>query len=304
MTGMAGYEYASGRIAALDSRLPSKTEVQNASQNGLDSLIRLFSSAALLPQSAKPSGIQELRRMCEEHLRDELLELCPDKRLFDILWLDGDLTNVKLLIKIRLLGLDPDSETLAIGTVPDVEVKAAVAEKDYSVFGDIADSISEVESLVESGEELMAVCARLDEIFIEKQRNSARSLGYKAISSYYMSRAETADILTAVRCQNLQISKADMAKLLIGPNKEKISAAYESAPESLVDISPDSIRKYVSSYVSDRDISKLSEGLAKVRSDTLSGAAGALEGPAAIVSYFVKVHGLMNAISIRKEERS
>lgn len=37
-----GYQYASGRIAALDSRLPSEQEVRNASSGGLDNLVRLF----------------------------------------------------------------------------------------------------------------------------------------------------------------------------------------------------------------------------------------------------------------------
>ncbi|MBR2805179.1 MAG: V-type ATPase subunit [Oscillospiraceae bacterium] len=299
-----GYQYASGRIAALDSRLPSEQEVRNASSGGLDNLVRLFSQAELLEASARPDSVDTLRNLCETKLRDELSELCPDRRLFDVLWMDGDLINLKLLIKLRLLGLPLDSETLALGTVPAREIVHAVEEKDYSCFDDLQKEILDIDNKVEKDRDIMAACAALDELFIARQKSESEKLGYAPVASFYETKAEYADILTALRCLSLNIPKKTMYSLLIGPNKDRIIGSYDDLPDSLVSVAPLNIREDIQAYLLDRDLSKLSNRIKAVGTGSLSGSFAALEGPAALVAYVSKVRSLLTSISLKKETRS
>ena len=299
-----GYQYASGRIAALDSKLPTELDVRNASSGGLDNLVRLFSQAGLVDASAKPDSVDALRNLCETRLRDELDELCPDKRLFEVLWLDGDLINIKLLLKLRLMGLPLDSETLALGTVPDAEIKRAVEERDYSCFGDLQDAILAVDTTVDKGGNIMAACASLDEMFISRQKAVSEKLGYAPVASFYEAKAEYADVMTVLRCLALNIPKNTMYSLLIGPNKDKIIESYDSLPEALVSMAPLNIQDYIKAYINDGDMYKLSAAVRDANTGSLSGSGYSLEGPAALVAYVSKVRSLLTAISLKKETRS
>ncbi|MBR6428761.1 MAG: V-type ATPase subunit [Clostridia bacterium] len=174
----------------------------------------------------------EIDSLTDARLRDTYAlmdELMPKryKKLVEVFRMRHDLTNIKLLYKLRLRGVSADAAPLdRCGAVDGETLKKAVARGDYSMLPKRMEK--ELEALdvdTYRGADPARVSYRLDSAFIEYAAGS----GFAFAKQYFGALADFTNILGLVRGVGadmlLPCGELDAAKL------QKLKAALAASPE-------------------------------------------------------------------------
>ncbi|MBO4385030.1 MAG: V-type ATPase subunit [Clostridia bacterium] len=190
------------RLRVIEKRLLTKEFVSRLVQAPTyEDALKLAREAGFGAAYAGGSG-DELEGLVSAHLDETYSlvgELMPERLAFvtGLFRMRHDLTNIKLLYKLRLLGSDPSAAELAPGGVfSGDELKTAVKKGDYSILPrPLADTLEELDVKTYKNPDARLVSGALDSAYIGLGLASGNAFARE----YFGALADFTNLIAAVR---------------------------------------------------------------------------------------------------------
>ena len=190
------------RLRVIEKRLLTKEAVSRlAAAKDNEECLKILSESGY-GAKADPDDPDRAEAMIRAELGEAYAvteELMP-KRFAPVLGvfrMRHDITNVKLLYKLRLLGADLDKAELGFGGIYDGEkLKAAVKKGDYSILPKpIAAALEELDVETYHVKDPQAVSAKLDSAYL----NYAMGFKNPFVHKYFSALADFTDLIAILR---------------------------------------------------------------------------------------------------------
>lgn len=190
------------RLRVIEKRLLTQEFVSRLAQApSYEDALRLARDAGF-GASLQGGSPDELEGLVSAHLDETYQivgELMPERLAFvtRIFRMRHDLTNIKLLYKLRLLGAKPDAYELAPGGVFEGEaLKEAVAKGDYSMLPKLlADTLEELDVKTYKNPDARLVSGALDSAYFELGLSSPNAF----VREYFSALADFTNLIAAIR---------------------------------------------------------------------------------------------------------
>lgn len=220
------------RLRVIEKRLLTREFIGRlSSAQSYEEALRMLAEAGypLPAEGAEGDEIELMTRAKLEETYSLVEELMPQRyrEVHEVFRMRHDLTNVKLLYKLRLLGAELDGARLDFGGVIDGEkLKEGVKRGDYSMLPrELKAALEELDVTTYHGADPMQVSCRIDSAFMEY----ACGVRNGFVRDYFGALADFTNVIAVIR-------KAPASAMLPGGcySKEllaELAEALESSPE-------------------------------------------------------------------------
>lgn len=209
--------YAVARIRTLEKGLLSAERIRRMAQGTLDDAMRLLTEAGYgsMPE-ATADDLDTLIKNELDRMRAVIQEVTPNKALTDVFLMRADVTNLKTLIKLRMMDeLDMAADDVSDGGVYDTERLAEmVEEKNYSGLPvQFSDELNALEDRLSIQVSPRDISTTLDRAYYRY----ALTFKNPFINAYFGASADFTNVLTLLRLRrNGEGAKALEPALLPG----------------------------------------------------------------------------------------
>ncbi|MEA4912577.1 MAG: V-type ATPase subunit [Oscillospiraceae bacterium] len=211
------YPYAVGRIRVLESGLLGDAKLARLAELPYEAARKQLADwgfAAEYPVREDVDGLIDFRR---REIRDIIYELTPEPALTDLFYLEYDATNLKLLLKERLLG---GGETVAAQLTPGIFDPVLLDDvtntKDYTPLGEpLCSLMNDVEARMALQSDPRVLSAMVDDAVFQFIFSALRTHKNEFCARYFRSKADFTNILSLLRARALRFSENDLAQMLV-----------------------------------------------------------------------------------------
>lgn len=261
------YPFAVGRIRGLERSYLDAAAFHRLAEQPIEQAVKSLADSGYGQEAANKSDPDALIDAEMQTLRELIEELTPDKRLTDLFWLEQDATNLKLLLKARMLGDEVEDSAFAKGLFDIETLRAAVEEKDYTAFpANLAESLSAVEQMIDKRESTqqrvdpLTVSAEVDKAVYGYIFSELKKTRNKFIASYFGARVDFTNVLSLLRARALKWDRAKFSAVFVpgGEVKEKDLLEVYDLPVDNIERAVDfgtqysAIRQGLSAYMNER----------------------------------------------------
>ncbi|MEG2233986.1 MAG: V-type ATPase subunit [Oscillospiraceae bacterium] len=211
------YPYAVGRVKLIENSLLDRSKLLRLRElNYFEALKQLvdWGYAADNPVKTDPDALIDFRRA---EVRSIVYDITPNPGLTDLFYLDMDATNIKLLLKSRLLGGEElADEALSKGVFDVSLLRAMVAEKSYSELGEpLCSAMSQLEETLTHHVEPRLLSAAVDNAFFSYIQSSLRKNKNEFCKRYFTSKIDFTNVLSVLRARELHWDKSDFEPMIV-----------------------------------------------------------------------------------------
>jgi V/A-type H+-transporting ATPase subunit C len=182
--------------------LAKETVARLAAAPSYEESVRVLRESGWGQSAAQPEEKDEIDALIRARLSSAyalVSELMPERLapVTDVFRMRHDLTNIKLLYKLRLMGQELAGARLDFGGVfPEKELKAGMQRGDYSMLPKkLSDALEELDVSTYHGADPQKVSLRLDRAFIEY----AGSVRNPFVKEYFGALADFTNVLAVIR---------------------------------------------------------------------------------------------------------
>ncbi|MEE0681241.1 MAG: DUF2764 family protein [Candidatus Gastranaerophilaceae bacterium] len=209
--------YAVARIRTLEKGLLSAERIKRMAQGSLDDAMRLLIETGYgsMPE-ATADDLDTLIKNELDRMRAVIQEVTPDKALTDVFLMRADVTNLKTLIKLRLMDeLNTAADNVSdIGTYDTERLAQMVADKNYSELPEqFSGELNALEERLDARVNPRDISTTLDRAYYRY----ALSFKNPFVNAYFGASADFTNVLTLLRLRrNGEGAKALEPALLPG----------------------------------------------------------------------------------------
>jgi len=221
------YIYGSARIAAIDNKKITDESFRSCAE------ARSYEEAVMIIEKCGINIRNGIEEALNEHLKDayaSLNTLAPDEKLFDFFRLQYDCHNIKSAIKAAALHKNCIEMLYSIGTVDRETVINKIREKDYSLFPKhmslACDSCFD-EYYKSSNPQAIDII--LDKACFDDLNDAANESGIEYIKELVNHKADSVNILIAVRMIRMDAPESLLRSTLVNGGKIKIEDIIDAA---------------------------------------------------------------------------
>lgn len=229
--------YAVARIRALEAGLFNKDRLLRLMEGGAKNAMKQLSESGY--GSMPDAGEGDLERMIANELAKAyavVRELSTDPVLTDVFLIRADVINLKLLIKLRILGAD-ETPAMALGGLylPE-QLARMVQDGDYSLLpAPFRNALEGVEAeILEGSVKPQRISVELDKAYIWYALQSGREFAIR----YFSTKADFDNLLTLLRSRAMGLDAKQMENALLPAGSishERLIPAYDMPIEDLAD---------------------------------------------------------------------
>lgn len=242
----SSYAYAVARVRVLEGRLLTKERLTRLVEADTpEDALRLLLEFNYGQAAGELKTPYEYDRLILEELREAyaLVErISPDPGLTGLFRLQYDAHNLKVLLKARLLedaSEDSSHFLMDAGTLPLEKLKAAVAEKRYSILPEpFKTAVLALERGFNSGViDPQAIGTALDKAVFEEAFLRLAEKPNKFAKLYFSALADFQNVRILLRAKARASSKEELAQALLpqgGVPHSRLTAALEMTPDALL----------------------------------------------------------------------
>lgn len=252
------FPFAVGRVRVLESSLLDAGKLARLRELPFGEAVKQLSDwgyAAEYPVKTDPDGMIAFRRA---EVRALIADLTPKPQLTDLFYLDIDATNVKLLMKNRLLGGENyDDVALAQGVFDPELLRGCVNAGDYEPLGAVLDrELRAVDAQMKKRVDPRLLSAGVDNAFFSHILAALAKEKNAFCLRYFTGKIDFANLLSVLRARELGWDETDFRPMIIPGGQipqERLLAAVSGDEEEMgkqlfTGDSADAIRKAVSLY--------------------------------------------------------
>ncbi len=211
------YPFAVGRIRVIESSLLDRSKLARLAELPYEGALKLLCEwgyAADYPIKTDADALIAFRRT---EVRGIIEDVTPDKALTDLFYLDMDATNIKLLIKSRLLGNeDFSSDELTPGLFPIETLRECVSKKDYEPLGEeLAQSLKKAEDVLKRERNPRLLSAAVDNAFYSYIMSVLKTHKNEFCTRYFTAKTDFTNILSVLRARALHWDSIELAPMIV-----------------------------------------------------------------------------------------
>ncbi len=233
------YPYAVGRVRLLENALLDPTKLARLRELDYTDALRQLNDwgyAADYPVKSDPDALIAFRR---GEVRAQVAEITPDPSLTDLFYLDADATNLKLLLKSRLLGgLDDADDAMLAGVFPLGVLQQAVDTRDYTALGDtLCAKLTALEDALTRHVDPRALSAAVDNAIFAHVAAVLHKNKNEFCTRYFTTKIDFINVVSVLRARALGWDETDLYPMLVpgGEVTEGALRAAVSADETQLD---------------------------------------------------------------------
>ena len=238
------YAYTTGRIRALEVRLLREADFSRMKQaSGVGEILQILSK--LFPYSESMKKVQKEEDFeigLEEESRRTYVELqsfCPEPDLIDLFWLENDIHNLRILLKIHFQEKlspavsSPLPPALSKAGTHPIEILQEAIEKENFVLlsSEVANLLEEIFPLVEENPHPQFLDSLLDKRFFQFLLSKVKEYSDPFLRKLIQLQIDSFNIKTFFRIQLLRKEKELLEDFFIeggGLNKDHLlRSAYQ-----------------------------------------------------------------------------
>ena len=235
------YPYAVGRIRVIESTLLDRSKLARLEELSYESALKLLCEwgyAADYPIKTDADALIAFRR---SEVRAIIEDVTPDKTLTDLFYLDMDATNIKLLIKSRLLGNeDFESSELSVGLFDISTLRECVHSMDYSPLGEaLAARLCAAEDVLRKERNPRLLSAAVDAAFFSYIADVLEGHKNEFCSRYFAAKSDFTNILSVLRARALNWDSIELRPMFVpggAIEEDTLCTALESDGEKLASL--------------------------------------------------------------------
>jgi len=201
------YAYAVGRVRALENRLLNRDRIErmvDAPSAGEALKVLVESGYEMEKEISGPRDYERLLQFELEKTCRIVESITPDKELTNLLFLEFDMHNLKVLLKARLLGNDHDELLSRMGTIRTDVMKKAVSGKDYR---ELPQFLQDVLERIEAGLTLVTdpqkIDTMLDRAYYDRVFEVCRERRSSFLQCYFEKRVDLINIRSLLRVKKI-----------------------------------------------------------------------------------------------------
>lgn len=195
------YPFASARVKSMENRMLTQEKLARILEaKDFEDAMR---SLQELGYGSSVSGKASFEQLIEQELKeaDDLLEfLSPSDLFIKIMRAGRDYHNLKVLIKLSMLGRDLDGAGLAPGNISVETLKRAVSENNYSDLTPVMkDALGAIDKQLAVAADVSVVGSMLDRAYSKEVSELVRELGNELVSRYFTAYFDLSNIIAFMR---------------------------------------------------------------------------------------------------------
>lgn len=241
------YAYACARISALEKGILNGQTARRLAESGLDDVMRALMD---LRYGGMPDATaNDCERMIEnERVRtaETIRELSPAPELTDLMLLQTDVQNLKVLVKARMLGLS-DAALSEGGLYAHDFLRRCVLDQHYGELPEqLCAALTHMERLLTVRPEPQIVSVSLDYGYLACCMAAAEKIDEPFAGRYFAALCDFDNVLTFLRLRAMGAVKDDLDDMHMpvgGVTVKTLKDAYELSAESLTKALSGSVAK-------------------------------------------------------------
>ncbi|MGE5496346.1 MAG: V-type ATPase subunit [Burkholderiales bacterium] len=195
------YPFASARVKSMENRMLTQEKLARILEaKDFEDAMR---SLQELGYGSSVSGKASFEQLIEQELKeaDDLLEfLSPSDLFIKIMRAGRDYHNLKVLIKLSMLGRDLDGAGLTPGNISVETLKRAVSENNYSDLTPVMkDALGAIDKQFAVAADVSVVGSMLDRAYSKEVSELVRELGNELVSRYFTAYFDLSNIIAFMR---------------------------------------------------------------------------------------------------------
>jgi len=258
------YPYAIGNIKAIESRIFDK--------NKFSKLIRVEKNDFLktLKELGYASSVNSDH--LEDYIQAELValkqyfdEISPDKHLTDLFFMANDATNIKIMFKKRIFGLDQIDVYAQTGSIQPELLETAILNHDYSLLSkDIQALLLGIEKQIDGLSNARLISSKIDNAiydFIFSQIGFSQA---RALRRYFQAVIDTTNVMSWLRCRLLEWDINEFEVMFINHGLipktvfwESFTMSEETSPRAFMEYYDEKIMKALKTYFEKPELNKI-----------------------------------------------
>lgn len=249
-----------GRVRALEKKLIGRDRMQQLIDSTYEEGTRMLFD---IGYGAGADGV-EAQMNAELAAAAKLVrEVSPDDALTDAFLLGTDMLNLKLLIKLKLLGSSETPMLSAGGLFTEAEVRRMAADSAYGMLpAALGKAVAEVELRAAAGKDPQALAIGIDRAYFAY----VSSLNRPFLTRYFGAKADFDNMLAVLRLKRMDAGAERVREVMLpggGIGERALTAAYDAQPDMLAKLvglsSPagDALKAALTEYAKTGSLSEL-----------------------------------------------
>ncbi len=241
------YSFACARISALEKGLFSSQTIRRMADGTIDDAMRQLLDAHYgnMPEATS----EDCERMIENvrvQTAETIRELSPEPKLTDLLLLQADVHNLKVLIKARLLQTS-DALWLESGLYAREKLTAMVSEQKYDDLPKaMCESLEKLERKLKIQSEPQMVSILVDFGYLKHCLEETKDCKEQFAKQYFEALCDFDNVITFLRMRAMGAQKEDLWDVLLpcgGISSDVLINAYQLSSETLTKALSGSVAK-------------------------------------------------------------
>lgn len=231
------YPYAIGRIKIIENSLLDDPKLQRLNELPFDAAVRQLSDWGYAADYPVRDDVDALIDFRMAELHEIIDDVTPDKELTDLFWLSLDATNLKYLIKARILGSkDAGQDELEKGVFDLALLQECVEQKDYAPLGQpLAGLLNEAEQDWDESTEPRVISAAVDNAVYTHIFSVLKRKHNPFCTQYFTAKADFTNIFSVLRARALSWDADKLTGMLLDGGEipfDRLMSAFEAEPDA------------------------------------------------------------------------
>ena len=251
-----GYIYLSSKIRVLETRLPDETDLERMlDAPDLATAFKVLNDTDYADNLAeiKPEDYRDVLRDDFQQMFDFFQKIIPQRALFDLIMLERDFVNLRLLFKAKYFEADV-AEHIKENAVypakhlkdyvfenhahPPEDLQKAIEGDGKSLDYDIKEVVYQVNKKITEKTAPDDIDAMLTQYYFDLKLKKAKDIGSKFIKKDVQMIIDTTNVLIWVRAKRMGLSKDQLKTKLINGGHADIKKLIALYPEETRGLKP------------------------------------------------------------------
>lgn len=231
------YLYASARVSALERGLLNRDALKRMAEGNLEDAVRILLDAHYGDMSDATAN--DCERMIEAERQKTMRvigEISPEPALTDLILFKTDAHNLKILLKVRVLG-HGEIDFLAGGLYPQEMLGCCVQSANYrDLPAEMAAALQELERKLSIDPQPQYISAAVDCGYLRHARRVVSELGGSSAVEFVTALCDFSNMLTFLRMRAMGAAREDLKAMLLPEGDIRCRAlieAYDLSADSL-----------------------------------------------------------------------
>lgn len=258
------YPYAIGNIKAIESRIFDKGKFSKLIRVEKNDFFKTLKELGYAP-SINSDNLEDYIQYELVALKQYFDEISPNKRFTDLFFMANDATNIKIMFKKRIFGMEQIDIYTHTGSIQPELLEKAIMSQDYSLLSkELQTLLLGIEKQIEGLSNARIISSKIDNAIYDFIFNQIGFSQAKALRCYFQGAIDTTNVMSWLRCRLLEWDMNELETMFIDHGLipkavflESFTMNKEVSPRAFMEYYDEKIMKALKTYFEKPDLNKI-----------------------------------------------